>query len=204
MGIREKRDKHKEEFRREILDAARELFVEEGYEAFSMRKLAQKIDFSPTTIYLYFKDKDALLYAICEELGEQCLSQFRKIQNQNADPVKKLREALLFHIKVGTSNPNHYKVLFFTHPGLYGSQSEFMERSSMARDSYLAFKDIVKECIDSKHFIKTDPEVIAQSFFVATHGLIVMSVFQNNFPWIDRDTLAKKLVDGLIRGYQRC
>lgn len=51
-------------FRREILDAARELFINEGYEKFTMRKLAQKIGYSPTTIYIYFKGKDDLLLAI--------------------------------------------------------------------------------------------------------------------------------------------
>ena len=69
MGIREKRAKYKEEFRREILDAARELFLSEGYEKFSMRRLAEKIGYSTPTIYLYFKDKDDLLFAICEEFA---------------------------------------------------------------------------------------------------------------------------------------
>ncbi len=204
MGIKEKRDRQKEEFRREIIDTARKLFIEEGYEAFSMRKLAQKMGFSPTTIYLYFKDKDALLYAICEELAEQCLLELTEIRKQNLDPVKKLRKALLFHIKTGLENPDHYKVLFFVHPDIYGSQTEFMQRPSIARDTHLAFKDIVKECIDTNQFIKADPETITETFFIATHGLIVMSIFKSNYPWTDRDTLAKKLVDGLIRGYQRC
>ena len=58
MGIQQKRSKYREEFRREILAEARELFTTEGYEKFTMRKLAGKIDYSPPTIYLYFKNKD--------------------------------------------------------------------------------------------------------------------------------------------------
>ncbi len=61
MDAKEKRAKYKEEFPREILDAARSLFVSEGYANFSMRKLAEKTEYSPTTINLYFKDKDDLL-----------------------------------------------------------------------------------------------------------------------------------------------
>ena len=67
MGVIEKRAKQKEAFRREILDSAREMFISDGYDGFSMRKLAGKIDYSPTTIYLYFKNKDDLLFGICEE-----------------------------------------------------------------------------------------------------------------------------------------
>lgn len=201
MGIREKRNRQKEEFRIKIINAARELFIEKGYEAFSMRKLAHKIGFSPTTIYLYFKDKDALLFAMCEELAEQCLLELTKIRKQHIDPVKKLRKALLFHVKTGLENPDHYKVLFFVHPGIYGSQTEFMQRPSIARDTHLAFKDIVKECIDSKLFIKADPETVTEIFYVSIHGLIVMSIFKSNYPWTDREILGKTLVDSLIRAY---
>ena len=62
MGVIEKRAKHKEEFRREILDSAREIFINDGYDGFSMRKLAEKIDYSPTTIYIYFKNKTSFMY----------------------------------------------------------------------------------------------------------------------------------------------
>jgi AcrR family transcriptional regulator len=62
----EKRHKNKEAFRREILDAAREVFSVDGYGNFSMRKLARRIGYSPTTIYLYFRDKDELLFCLCE------------------------------------------------------------------------------------------------------------------------------------------
>ena len=61
MGVQERRAREKKELRQEILDAAREMFVEDGYENVSMRKIAEKIEYSPTTIYLYFRDKADLL-----------------------------------------------------------------------------------------------------------------------------------------------
>ena len=70
MGAMGKRVKQKEEVRQEIIDAAMDLFLNDGYESFSIRKLAEKIEYSPTTIYLYFKDKDDLLYTVSEEYAE--------------------------------------------------------------------------------------------------------------------------------------
>ena len=68
MGTKERRAREKEQLRRQILVAARELFVNEGYESVSMRKkFANKIEYSPTTIYLYFKDKADLLDSVCKE-----------------------------------------------------------------------------------------------------------------------------------------
>ncbi len=60
MSALSRRRKHKEELRRAILDAAREIFVRQGYESFSMRKLAEKIEYSPGSVYLHFKNKEEL------------------------------------------------------------------------------------------------------------------------------------------------
>ena len=52
LGIVERKEREKSETREKILDAARELFVTEGYDGVSMRKVAQKIEYSPTAIYV--------------------------------------------------------------------------------------------------------------------------------------------------------
>ncbi len=117
MGIAERRTRHKESLRNEILEAARALFVEEGYDAVSMRKVAQRIEYSPTTIYLHFKDKGELFQAICEEMFAK-LS--RKLEEQakkraadpNPDPIAALREGLQIYAKFALKNPEHYTVTF--------------------------------------------------------------------------------------------
>ncbi|MEW5744324.1 MAG: TetR/AcrR family transcriptional regulator [Nitrospirota bacterium] len=203
MGVKEKRAKYKEEFRREILDAARELFMNEGYEKFSMRKLAEKIEYSPTTIYLYFKDKDALLFAICEEVAEQFFSNLNAVRAQYRDPLETLRQALLYFMEFGFTNPNQYKVFFFTSPDVYGTQGEFMEKESMARNSFLAFREIVRHCVETGRLREMDVDVLTQVLSVATHGLIMMTTYRKSFPWADRNVLAHTLVDGLLRGYRK-
>ena len=64
QAIRHRRDQEKQELRQTILNAAGELFLEQGYERFSLRKVAERIGYSPTTIYLYFRDKDDLLFTV--------------------------------------------------------------------------------------------------------------------------------------------
>ena len=65
MGVKERREREKSETRDKILDAARELFVTEGYEGVSMRKVADKIEYSPTAIYVHFADKEELFRELC-------------------------------------------------------------------------------------------------------------------------------------------
>ena len=203
MDAMEKRAPYKEEFRREILDAARELFINEGYEKFSMRKVAEKIEYSTTTIYLYFKDKDDLLFAICEEVAERFFADLTDIRTAHTDPLESLRQALLNLIKVGFNNPDEYKFLFITRPQAYGTLEEFMEKESMARNSYFVFREIVKNCILTGKLQEMDIDVLTQVLTVATCGLATLTADKTSFPWIDRNVLAHTLVEGLLRGYRR-
>jgi len=202
MGIREKRDKFKMEFRREILNSARDLFSDVGYEKFSMRKVAEKIDYSPTTIYHYFKNKDDLLLGICEEVAEQFLTRLSHIRSVQNKPLEALREAMLYLVGFAFENPHQYKVFFLTRPNVYGTQEEFMKRESMARNSYFEFREMVQACIEAGELRRMDIEVLTQVLATAPHGLITMTLYRNSFPWADREVLATTLVDGLLRGFQ--
>jgi AcrR family transcriptional regulator len=168
-----------------------------------MRRLAEKIGYSPPTIYLYFKDKDDLLFAICEEYAEQFITHLNYIRSHSNDCLDTLRQALLYRIDFGLNNPDQYKVFFLTKPNVYGSQEEFIQRESMARDSYFVFREIVQECVETGKFLNLDAEVITQVLAAATHGLIAVNIFNKNFPWADRNMLAHALVDGLLRGFQK-
>jgi AcrR family transcriptional regulator len=203
MGVQEKRNKYKEEFRREILNSARDLFLAVGYEKFSMRRLAEKIDYSPTTIYHYFRNKDDLLLAICEEVAEQFLARMRYIRSVQRKPYEALRQAMLYLMEFAFENPHQYKVFFLTRPNVYGRQEEFMKRESMARASYLEFREMVEACIEAGELRHMDIEVLTQVLAAAPHGLITMTLYRDSFPWADRKVLASTLVDGLLKGFQK-
>jgi AcrR family transcriptional regulator len=203
MGVKEKRHRYKEEFRRDILNSARDLFIDVGYEKFSMRRLAKKIEYSPTTIYHYFKNKDDLLFAICEEVAEQFLVRIRYFRSVQSKPFEALRQAMLYLVEFAFDNPNQYKVFFLTRPNIYGSQEEFMKRESMARDSYLEFRAIVQACIKAGQLRRMNIDVLAQVLATAPHGLITMVLCRSGFPWADQKVLATTLVDGLLQGFRK-
>jgi AcrR family transcriptional regulator len=203
MGVKEKRAKYKEEFRREILDAARELFINEGYEKFSMRRLAEKIGYSATTIYLYFKDKDDLLFAICEEFFEHFSAQLNLIRSASQDPVETLRQSLLYLMEFGLKNPNQYKVIFLTKSTIHGTWEEFVEKESIARNTYFAFRAMVQDCITSGRMRDLDVDVIAHTLAVVSHGLITMTLYKANFLKDKGEVIAQTVVDALLRGYQK-
>ncbi len=202
MGVKEKRAKYKEEFRREILDAARELFINDGYEKFSMRRLAEKIEYSATTIYLYFRNKDDLLFAICEEFFGHFSAQLNHIRAVSQDPVGTLRQAFLYLMNFGLKNPNQYKLIFFT-KSVYGTREELVEKESMARNTYFVFKEIVQDCITAGELREIDADVIVDTLTIASHGVITKKIYCENFQKDRSDIVAHTLVDVLLRGLQK-
>jgi AcrR family transcriptional regulator len=196
MGIKERRERQKEVLREEILDAARELFAKEGYESVSMRKVAEKIEYSPTTIYLYFKDKSDLLYSVCEETFEKLLHSFEEIAKHSQDPLECLELGLRNYIRFGLTHPNHYKVAFMYRPEDLSLEdiSRFISPDSTGTKAYYHLRDIVAECVRQKKFKEIDPEMVAQSLWASCHGIVSLLIVKCHFPWVDKE----KLIDHTI------
>ncbi len=192
---------HKEQFRGEILAAARELFAQEGYADFSMRKLAARIGYSPTTIYLYFRNKDDLLFSICEELYGRFLRRMLEIRVSLADPLEVLRCTLCSYVEVGLVNPEQYKAVFFTSHDAYGPPHEFQHRDTLYRRSYQAFIELIEDCMQKGLLRVMDPNSLALVFWSAVHGLVTGVIFFNDFPLADIPVITDTLVNGLLKGH---
>src|SRR4051794_29321067 len=107
MGSKERREREKEELRGRIMTAAREMFATEGYEAVTMRKIASKIEYSPTAIYLHFADKDALMRELCTEDFSTLYRAFEKFIPIK-DPLERLRKVAQAYVAFSIDHPNQY------------------------------------------------------------------------------------------------
>ena len=190
----------KEEFRHEILEAAREVFSTDGYGNFSMRKLARRIGYSPTTIYLYFKDKDEILFCLCEELYAELYQTLLKIEGEEKDLMTTLRNVLLAYVSFGLANPEHYRVAFFTNPSVYGSPSEYFDNDTMSRRAYLHYRGLVDSCCAAGVLITMDPDVLAQVLWAGVHGVVSAALHTRDFPLVDANVLAECMVTALLTG----
>lgn len=202
MSLKERRQKHKDEFKAEILDAALTLFAQEGYNGFSMRKLATRIEHSPTTIYLYFRDKDDLLFHICENFYASLLKEQMQIETQNSLPEQALREILLGYIRYSLKHPELYKVVFFSNPQLYGRPEDYLSRDTMSLRCWKKVCEIVDACMTSGVFRPVDCYTLSIVFWSAMHGLVTSIIFTKDFPMPNPVVMAEMLLDGLLKGYR--
>lgn len=204
MGIQERRDRERQEVRDKILDAARELFASQGYDAVTMRGIAEKIEYSPTAIYLHFADKEALLHEICDADFRALARSFQAI-GRISDPIERLRAIGLAYSDFGLTHPNHYRLMFMTpHPPVTGDDVT-LRKGNPEEDAYAFLRATIVEALAAGRFRPefTDAEELSQIVWAGVHGVVSLWIAKRNDGWIewhDVRTNASKIVDAMIRG----
>ena len=147
MGTTERREREKQELRDRILDAARTLFAEQGYDAVTMRKIAEKIEYSPTAIYFHFKDKQTLLQELCDTDFGALAHEFQKIA-RIADPIERLRQIGRAYVGFAIEFPNHYRLMFMTpSKATLGPEGSRLAHGNPEEDAYAFLRATVAEAI---------------------------------------------------------
>jgi AcrR family transcriptional regulator len=200
MSIETRRQREKENLRHEILDAARELFVAEGYENVSMRKIADKIEYSPTTIYLYFKDKTELLHEICEASFARLVDELIRSRDEGGDPLEVLRRGLLAYIDFGLSNPHHYNVVFISPKEKYINSDDHPYEGSMGQRAFEVLAGEIVACMEAGVVKRADVATVAQTLWAGIHGVTSLLITHDGFPFVDRNVLEESVVDTMIAG----
>lgn len=173
MGISERKERDKLEMRKNIIDAAMHMFTHEGYENASIRKIADKIEYSPATIYLYYKDKDELLYDVQAECFKKLVTIFKKDASV-AEPFTRLGQIFDTYVKFGLNNPEMYDLMF-----IMKSPMNNLDDKEIWKNGNEAFEHVVtcvQECIDHQ-LIKFDNVWLgAFSVWGMAHGLISLDI----------------------------
>ncbi len=198
MGIVERREREREEVRRKILDSARDLFASEGYDRVTMRRIAEAIEYSPTTIYNHFEDKDDLVSALCEEDFRRLLLAFEG-QTPPADPVEWIRQLGRAYAAFGLQNPNHYRFMFMT-PAKF---QRVPEPSGSGIESFRLFRSAVEKAIASGQFRPGDPQAAAQVLWSSLHGAVALLITLLDQHWPEGappPDLVERVIENGIRG----
>lgn len=190
MNAKDRRAQQKAELKGMILAAARDIFLRDGEDRISMRQLAEKVEYSPGTIYLHFRSKEALLNALVEESFAKLSRALRKARLE--DPVETLHLGLKAYVRFGLRHPNHYHFAFMRppKPGPYRTHDAF---------EYL--RECVRRCIEAGHFRDVDVETAAQVLWAGAHGLTSLLIARPNFPWVRRDALIEEMIGNSVRGF---
>ena len=208
MGTTERRERERHELRERILDAARTLFAEQGYDAVTMRKIAEKIEYSPTAIYFHFKDKQTLLQELCDTDFGALAHEFQKIARIQ-DPIDRLRQIGRAYVSFAIAYPNHYRLMFMTpSKASLNPDASRLAKGNPEEDAYAFLRATVAEAIAAGRMRPelSNADLVSQMVWAGTHGVVSLHISNCDDSWIDwydaRET-AHALIETMLRGLVR-
>jgi AcrR family transcriptional regulator len=204
VGIEERRQRERDEVRERILDASRELFVECGYEGVTMRKVAERIEYSPTTIYLHFADKETLFRELCGADFAQLAAAFQELA-LIPDPLERLRACALAYIQFAVDHPNQYRLMFLTPRPTSPTDEDLARKGNPNEDAYAFLYQIVSPAMEANLFRReySDAHLICQTLWAAVHGVASLEIIQKCDVWVSWTPLADRaqtMMDAILHG----
>ena len=179
----------------------------EGYDAVTMRRIAETIEYSATAIYFHFKDKETLIRELCREDSVSLAHAFHAIAEE-PDPIERLRQIGAVYVDFGINHPNHYRLMFMTQSKISKDDLALMGHGKQEEDGYAFLVATVAEAIRAGLLREDlqDPHLVAQAFWAAGHGVVALHLAKFGDPWVDWRGLhetAALVNDAMINGLKK-
>ncbi len=177
MGIADRKLKEKEELKALILQAAKKLFVTQGVEQTTIRKIASEIDYSVGTVYVYYKDKNDILHDLHTQGFKQLSSEMRVLFNV-ANPMERLMALGRVYLQFAFENSDMYNLMFNLKAPIEFLDSINKEEWNEGKGTFDVLKTTVKECLDKGHFKGHELEPLSFAIWGAVHGMASLHISQ--------------------------
>ena len=205
MGSLERRSRERADTRQRILDAAREMFVRQGYEATTMRAIADRIEYTPTAIYHHFRNKEALLAELCAPDFRALAAAFQKIGGIE-DPIERLRKSGLAYVQFGLEHPMQYQLMFMTRRPK--EVDDGIHSANPSEDAYAFLRQTCADAIATGRLRPEyrDPDELALIAWSSLHGSLSHRIVMEDEDWVqwrDAKTTATRICDTLLEGVLR-
>jgi len=184
MGIAERKEREREEMQQLILDTAHKLFLENGFEKTSIRAIADGIEYSPATIYLYFRDKNEIFLALHQRAFEKLKTAFQPVL-QIRDPFAQLVELGHVYLDWGIANPGLYELCFLMEAPMDALACRD-EAWKEGQTSFGMLREVLAGCMEAGYFGRHDLDTMALTVWSYIHGLVAiylrkrMNVFEDD------------------------
>ena len=202
MGIKERQERDREAVRRAILDAARELFVAEGFQNVSIRKIAERIEYSPAAIYGYFPSKDDIFFALAEE-GFRLLGDPASVRDdpalKDAPPIERVRASFWRLYEFSREQPQYFALMFLDRsvPQISKNWNRFGFVGEMRGQMVVR----IQQAIDSGAFpAGTEPNAVFRVLLTSLHGAATLRLCNRLADPQNADALARITLDTALLG----
>ena len=191
-------DVQKNDLKRRILNTARHLLLRDGYASLSMRKIARAIDYSATSIYLYFDGKDDLFQALVEEGMKQLYRALQQTAARHTDPVARLEALSQCYVQYGLDNPEYYEIMFVLHPEHVAPFPA--DKYRRARRNLELFSEALAQGAKEGRLQVEEPRTAASSIWATLHGTVALLLARRIDAGIEQEVFIQTTIRQAIRG----
>jgi len=192
----------------EILQAAKELFLEQGYDSTTIRRIADRVGISAPALYLYFKDKEALMLALCDQTFGHLIEAIDEIEKTVADPLLRVRRFGEAYARFGLTHPDEYRLVFMganipESMRKVGHRAPTDDPTLPGVQGAVLFKRLVEylsQLEASGIKLNYPPDTCAELCWMGIHGLVAAMITKPEFPWSDRELLINGMLDIHVKG----
>ncbi|CAA9268936.1 MAG: Transcriptional regulator, AcrR family [uncultured Chloroflexia bacterium] len=195
---RQRREQEKHEVRHAILDAAGALFLEHGYAGFSLRQVAEHIGYSATTIYLYFSDKDDLLFTLADEGFHRFGVQLTEAASRPADPIERIRVLAHTYVAFGLDNPAYYQLMFMQRGDFLLACRPGDERPRI--DTLGILQRAIEDAIGAGLLRTGSASMYADALWALAHGSVALHISMATVSRERAEAMATIALEALIAG----
>lgn len=205
MTSADRRARERQELQDKILDAARDLFARHGYEAVTLRKIAQAIEYTPAAIYGHFAHKDDLIRTLCKRDFDAFSAGLASLASV-ADPLTRIRRLGHEYIRFAVEHPQHYRLMFMSPAGLDYDADSLERKGDPHRDGYAFLRLSVRQALEQGRLRAeySDADLMAQTFWAGVHGVASLQITHSDDDWVEWRPIqarAAAVIDALIAGF---
>lgn len=200
MGIQERRKIEKERIKKEIHKAASEIIIEEGYSKLSIRKIATKIDYSPSLIYNYYENKADIVLSIWQDKSEKIIHTMTNLKLNDPDEINNIKNLFKTYINLILESPYEYRAIMLNNIDIIKKVNfDFTEEEKKS----LKIKETKKQYdnyLEKGLLRNVDTEKYAFLSWISINGFVSNMVLSNNQDKEFVDRLIDEYVDFMIYG----
>lgn len=201
MGTKERKEREREKQRDLILQAAGEIFAQEGLDKLSIRKIADKIEYSPAIIYHYFEDKEDIVNHLMTKGYRKIMSSLSSVQAEGHEPETRLRKLIRSYIKAALEMPDEFMAVQLNKsPGILNHTSSLFKGAAVEKPALAILFRCLKDINPDRNANDDNVELTAQVIAVSTLGLIMKLILEKDIGNEQRNRLIDHFIDWAIAG----
>lgn len=199
MSTKTRRERYTQKMKDDILAAAREIFEQEGFESISIRKIAKKIEYTPSIIYHYFSNKEEILDHLLENGYRKLTSSLALSKMASPDPVNRLRVMTRTYIEEALKIPEEFVIVHMdSSPNVTKHTSFLFKGSSEKRQAIHMIKECITEMYPQSAWSEDEVELTAQSIAAATIGLTLKLIAEKDIEETQKEKIITHFSDVMV------